>query len=114
MSFVESIQSGFRNYANFDGRAIRSEYWFFHLFAFLAMTASVLTGIFFFAVMLGLVLPSLAVNVRRLHDIDKSGWFIFIAIIPLVGPIVLLVWHCQRGTLGDNRFGPDPLFSCVK
>jgi uncharacterized membrane protein YhaH (DUF805 family) len=110
MTFIESIQSSFRNYATFDGRSPRSEYWYFHLFAFLAMMASILTGPFIFAIALGLVLPTLAVNVRRLHDIDKSGWFIIIACIPLVGPIVLFVWHCQRGTLGDNRFGPDPLF----
>ena len=110
MSFTESIRSGFRNYSNFDGRAPRSEYWYFHLFLLLAMMAGVLTGPFIIGVGLVLLVPTLAVNVRRLHDIDRSGWFIFIALIPLVGPIVLLVWHCERGTLGFNRFGPDPLF----
>src|SRR5271170_3738760 len=106
MSFTESIQSCFRNYANFDGRASRSEYWYFHLFAFLATMTAILTSFFIFVFLLGLLLPSLTVNVRRLHDIDKSGWFIFIPCIPLIGPIILLVWHCERGTYGDNRFGP--------
>jgi uncharacterized membrane protein YhaH (DUF805 family) len=109
MGFVESIQSGFRNYANFDGRAPRSEYWYFHLFAFLATCAGIFTFFFVFVVMVALILPSLSVNVRRLHDIDKSGWFIFIALIPVAGVVILLIWHCQRGTRGDNRFGPDPL-----
>lgn len=108
MSFVEAIQSGFRNYANFEGRASRSEYWFFHLFVFLAIWAGIFTGPGVFLIMLGLVLPTLSVNVRRLHDIDRSGWFIFLAWIPLVGVIVLLIWHCQRGTTGGNRYGPDP------
>ena len=109
MGFVESVQSCFHNYATFDGRAPRSEYWFFHLFAFLVTLAGIFTAFFIFLIILGLLLPSLAVNVRRLHDIDKSGWFLFIACIPLIGPIILLIWHCQRGTYGENRFGPDPL-----
>jgi uncharacterized membrane protein YhaH (DUF805 family) len=109
MGFVESIQSGFRNYVNFDGRAPRLEYWYFHLFMLLAMLASLFTIFLFFPVVLALILPSLSVNIRRLHDIDKSGWFIFIACIPLAGPIILLIWHCERGTRGENRFGPDPL-----
>ena len=51
----------------------------------------------------------LAVQVRRLHDIDKSGWNILWFNIPLVGSILMIVWYCRRGTVGDNRFGPDPL-----
>ncbi len=109
MGFVESIQSGFRNYTNFDGRAPRSEYWYFHLFALLATCAGIFTFFFVFVIMVALILPSLSVNVRRLHDIDKSGWFIFLACIPVAGVIILLIWHCERGTRGPNRFGPDPL-----
>ncbi len=55
----------------------------------------------------------LAVQVRRLHDIDKSGWNILWFIIPLVGFILTIVWYCRRGTVGDNRFGPDPLAPAV-
>ena len=58
---------------------------------------------------LALLLPSLAVGVRRLHDIDKSGWWLLIVIIPIIGWVLLLVWVCTKGTLGPNRFGPDPL-----
>ena len=54
-------------------------------------------------------LPYFAVDVRRLHDTDRSGWWLLIVLIPLVGGIVLLVWFCQAGTGGPNRFGPDPL-----
>ncbi len=56
----------------------------------------------------------LAVQVRRLHDIDKSGWNIFWFIIPFVGFILMIVWYCRRGTVGDNRFGPDPLAPVVR
>jgi uncharacterized membrane protein YhaH (DUF805 family) len=57
---------------------------------------------------LALFLPTLAVTVRRLHDVNKSGWAFFIGLIPLIGPILLLIWFCRRGTKGANRFGPDP------
>jgi uncharacterized membrane protein YhaH (DUF805 family) len=60
---------------------------------------------------LGFILPYLAVTVRRMHDLDKSGWWWLIGFIPLVGAIILLVWFCQRGTVGPNRFGPDPLLT---
>ena len=58
---------------------------------------------------LGNLLPNIAVAVRRLHDIDRSGWWLLIGIIPLVGWIILIVWYCQKGTTGDNRFGADQL-----
>jgi uncharacterized membrane protein YhaH (DUF805 family) len=54
-------------------------------------------------------LPGLAVAVRRLHDIDRTGWWILLALIPLVGAIVLIIWYCTKGTDGPNRFGPNPL-----
>jgi uncharacterized membrane protein YhaH (DUF805 family) len=56
-----------------------------------------------------LLLPSLAVGARRLHDIDRSGWWLLIGLVPLVGAILLIVWNCMRGTAGRNRFGADPL-----
>ena len=58
---------------------------------------------------LATILPSLAVAVRRLHDLDRTGWWIFIGLIPLIGWIILIIWYCTRGTVGPNRFGPDPL-----
>jgi uncharacterized membrane protein YhaH (DUF805 family) len=60
-------------------------------------------------VSLGLILPGLAVEVRRLHDIDKSGWWVLISVVPLVGIILLLIWFCTEGTRGPNRFGSNPL-----
>ena len=62
-----------------------------------------------FILLLDYFLPTLAVQVRRLHDLDRSGWWILISLIPLVGAIILLVWACSKGTEGENRFGSDPL-----
>jgi len=119
MGFGEAIQSGFRNYVGFSGRAARSEYWYWVLFAvLLAIVGRIIdyavgfhagAGIFSAIVGLAVILPDLAVGVRRLHDRDKSGWFLLLCLIPLIGSIILLVWFCQRGTSGANRFGPDPL-----
>jgi uncharacterized membrane protein YhaH (DUF805 family) len=104
MTFGESISTCFKKYASFDGRAVRSEYWWFVLFTFLASAAAgyvsqAASGLFSLAVLL----PSLAVGARRLHDIDKSGWFLLLWFIPVIGWIVLLVWAIQEGK-EPNRF----------
>ena len=104
MTFGESISTCFKKYATFDGRASRSEFWWFFLFTFLASAAAAyvsqaVSGIFSLAVLL----PSLAVGARRLHDIDKSGWFLLLWFIPLIGWIVLIVWAIQEGK-EPNRF----------
>lgn len=119
MNFIEAVQSCFRNYVGFSGRAARSEYWYWVLFAILVDIATNLidagigsTGHFgVVSIIAGLILllPGIAVSARRLHDRDKSGWFLLLGLIPLVGPIILIVWFCMRGTIGPNRFGPDPL-----
>jgi uncharacterized membrane protein YhaH (DUF805 family) len=119
MDFFEAISSGFNNYVNFRTRAIRSEYWFWVLFVLLlGIVAQVIDAVVFgmlqggpagIIVFLATFLPGLAVSIRRLHDRDKSGWWILLLAIPLVGAIILLVWFCTRGTVGPNRFGPDPL-----
>jgi uncharacterized membrane protein YhaH (DUF805 family) len=119
MGFTEAITSGFRNYVNFSGRAVRSEFWYWVLFAILASIVAGLIDLALFGVEgsspinslvgLALFLPGLAVSVRRLHDLDRSGWWILLGLIPLVGIIILIIWYCQRGTVGVNRFGPDPL-----
>lgn len=110
-----------KNYVGFSGRARRKEYWMFWLISTLisvglcivdAVTGNVnaatgwglLSGIYSLLVLL----PSLAVSVRRLHDRDKSGWWLLLVLIPLIGAIVLLVWIVQEGDRGTNRFGPDP------
>jgi uncharacterized membrane protein YhaH (DUF805 family) len=108
MNFVDSIKSCFSNYATFGGRASRSEFWWFQLFLLIVLTALIFTGPGVL-LSLGLVLPSWAVAVRRLHDIDKSGWNILWYAIPLIALILLFVWNCRKGTEGDNDYGQDPL-----
>lgn len=115
MGFGQAISSGFSNYVNFSGRSCRSEYWYWILFIIVAdivagiidyaIGIQVVTGLFGLAT----ILPNLAVAIRRLHDLDRTGWWIFIGLIPLVGWIILIIWYCTRGTAGPNRFGPDPL-----
>jgi uncharacterized membrane protein YhaH (DUF805 family) len=115
VGFGQAISSGFSNYINFSDRACRSEYWFWILFYFIgglvtggidsAIGMSITSGLFGLAVFL----PNLAVSIRRLHDLNRTGWWIFISLIPIIGWIVLLIWYCTRGTEGPNRFGPDPL-----
>ena len=113
------------NYCNFEGRAPRSEYWWFTLFGvLLGIVTSVLDGflgtytvtssgetIGFINLifLLAMLLPSIAVAVRRLHDTDRSGWFYLLNLIPLIGSIILIVFFVQQGTNGRNRFGDDPL-----
>ena len=114
MGFGEAISTCFRKYAVFSGRALRSEYWFWVLFQVLLIIAlSIVDGLVFgrpggvlsSIASLALLLPSLAVGARRLHDIDKSGWWLLIGLIPFIGAIVLIVFFCQQGTEGPNRFG---------
>jgi uncharacterized membrane protein YhaH (DUF805 family) len=118
MNFTQAISSGFQNYLNFTGRAARSEYWFWTLFTVLLSIVASLIDLALFRsidfsplstiVSLGTLLPSLAVGARRLHDLDRTAWWLLL-IITVIGAIVLLVWFCMRGTAGPNRFGPDPL-----
>jgi uncharacterized membrane protein YhaH (DUF805 family) len=123
LDFGEAVRTCLGKYAVFSGRARRSEYWFFQLFGILVIFVPValafLTGltpagprIILFLLwslfILALLIPNLAVCVRRLHDTNSSGWWYFIAFIPF-GSFVLLIWYCFPGTDGENRFGPDPL-----
>jgi len=123
MNFGEAVGSSLRNYATFSGRARRSEFWYFILFNLLVnLVAGVLDAAFFdtdiaapeqfgafsLIAFLVLLLPGLAVSVRRLHDTGRSGWALLLALIPLVGIIILIVFYATRGEDGPNRFGPDP------
>ena len=116
MNFFDAIKFGFNGYFDFSGRSSRSEYWWFLLFFMVVsfvvpLLDSTQSGLISILAVLGLYIPVLAVQVRRLHDINRSGWWILISFVPLVGAILLLVWHCSKGTQGDNRFGTDPLGS---
>lgn len=126
MTFMESVSTVLtKKYATFEGRASRSELWWFFLFNLLVQialqvlaialagsgdqTMALIGGVPILIYVLAVLIPSLAVSVRRLHDTDRSGWWLLISFVPIVGFIVLLVFYCQRGTDGPNRFGPDPL-----
>lgn len=115
MGFVDAIKAGFSNYVNFSDRACRSEYWYWVLFVVIAeIVANIIDAVIGLGIVstifgLGTILPSLAVAVRRLHDLDRSGWWILLSLIPLVGAIILIIWYCSKGTEGPNRFGADRL-----
>jgi uncharacterized membrane protein YhaH (DUF805 family) len=104
-----------RQYADFSGRARRKEYWFFFLFNLVIAIALSIADVVFgtYSILsvlysLGILLPSLAVVVRRLHDVGKSGVWIFIAFIPIIGAIWLLFLMVKEGVSGENNYGPDP------
>jgi uncharacterized membrane protein YhaH (DUF805 family) len=115
--FIEAL----RKYAVFSGRSRRKEYWFFVLFVVVisivltsidgligAYDRSMGVGLLSTIFSLAILIPSIAVSVRRLHDIDRTGWWVLISLVPLVGWIVLLVFHVQDSTPGTNRYGPNP------
>jgi len=118
-----------KKYAQFSGRAQRSEFWMFALmiliieviyYALMAAMGGMtnpgappsgpagLLSIVFLVIMLGLLIPSIAVTFRRLHDTNRSAWWILIGLIPILGGLVLLYFYILDGTPGDNKFGPDP------
>ena len=124
MTFTDAIATCFRKYADFNGRARRSEYW---KFMFFTMIIEVLSGVIFstiipltveirgaeislayIAVYLIFILPKLAVTVRRLHDIGKSGWFYLISLIPVVGHIIFFIWCVKDSEARTNKYGKDP------
>ena len=115
MNFQNSIKTCFKKFSDFDGRASRSEFWYFYLFAFLGVYGSILLAIqipFFFAlgIIFGFIIlvPALAVTARRLHDTGRSGWWQLTAYIPYVGliaSIILIVWWCTEGEKKTNKYG---------
>ena len=119
--YIEAL----KKYAVFEGRSRRKEYWYFVLFnviisivlslidALIGTSSSsgggVLSGIYGLAVLI----PTIAVSVRRLHDIDRTGWWVLIGLVPLIGFIVLLIFYVQDSTPGSNRYGPNPKLARV-
>lgn len=119
MDFQTAIRTVLKDkYATFSGRAARSEYWGFALFSVIA--SSILTvidtaifgsdfGVLGPIFSIAVLVPSIAVGVRRLHDLGRSGWWLLIILIPLIGILILLYFFVQKGTDGPNEHGPDPL-----
>lgn len=106
MDFMTSVKTCFKKYFDINGRASRSEYWWFFLFVFIisAITLNIsflLNGI----ISLLLICPSFAVQIRRLHDDDMSGWFVLLHLIPFIGTLIILYFMVTEGTKGPNRFG---------
>ena len=114
MSFGEAVSDGFDHYTNFDGRASRPAFWWWFLFQILVLVGAQIldailgTGFLYLIAALGLLLPSLSVGIRRLHDTNRSGWWILIGLIPIIGFIVLLIFYIQESDAGDNQYGPPP------
>ena len=114
MSFGQAIVRVFSNYANFQGRARRSEYWYFVLFYGIVMLCLSLLALIPGAVLLtvifwlGTVVPNLAVSWRRLHDTGRSGAWVFLSLVPLVGVLILILWMAEDSQPGTNPFGPNP------
>lgn len=117
MKFTESVKTVYSKYATFSGRATRSEYWWFVLFLYATILCAVLLGVATgidkpILALIGIFgaisfIPIVALRVRRLHDIGKSGWWIFLGFVPYIGEIILFIFSVM-GSDGENEYGPDP------
>jgi len=111
MNFIESIQTCYKKFFDFSGRASKSEYWWFQLYnAIIYVLTFVFQGdltLLFSILVIANIIPTYAAAVRRIHDSDKSGWMVLIAVIPLIG-LYIIVLLLQDGSKGKNRFGPKP------
>lgn len=117
--FKECVTTKF---ATFSGRARRREFWLFTLFRWIvsfvlqiisvaasdSVALNVLVTVASLLFSLFIIIPGLALDVRRLHDTGRSGWWLLICLLPIIGAIVLLVFFCKAGTVGENEYGPDP------
>lgn len=130
MNFTTAVKTVVSKYARFEGRASRSEYWYWVLaLVITSIVLSMIEGAIIapsigfepfdpqvgqplqLLMLLVVFLPSLAVSVRRLHDGGRSGWWIFIQLVPFIGSLILLWWYIRPGDESDNNFGPSPTFS---
>ena len=131
MNFTDAVKAYFLKWNDFRSRSSRSEYWWATLFvtlasfpvgfiigfviAILSLTAGfsettmeIVVGIVMLPIQIFIIIASTCLVIRRLHDVDKSGWW-YLIIFTIIGIIPLLIWYCSKGTDGDNRFGKDPL-----
>lgn len=113
MEFMNAVEQALRNYAQFSGRSGRKEFWYFMLFQYSILFAfSLLRFTALGWLLLGLfslftLIPGLAVSVRRLHDIGRSGLWLLMGLVPIFGLILLVIWFCQPGVPGENEFGSE-------
>ena len=118
MNFLESVNTCLRKYFVFEGRASRSEYWWFQLVVSPSYYISTFLeneiSYFFLGITLVTLIPAISAGVRRLHDSNRSGFFLLISFIPFIGGIILLFFLIAEGTNGKNRFGPNPLKKVTK
>ena len=118
MSFGEALKTCFKKYATFSGRARRSEFWWFSVLNWLLSIAAYAATFYLLIAVIGIIgllllLPSLAVTVRRLHDTGKSGWWLLAMIIPIVNfviAIILLIYYLKDSDRNPNKFGPSPKY----
>lgn len=114
MEAIEWYKVVLRKYAVFDGRARRKEFWFFTLINFLAYivleVVDNILGLYILAAAysLAIFIPNIAVSVRRLHDTGRSGWWLLIGLIPIIGAIVLIIFWIQDSQVGNNQYGANP------
>ena len=124
MNFFDAVKICFVKYTNFSGRASRSEFWLFFLFTFvvslmLGFLDPLIVGESFIdydelfpplstIFTIAIIIPSIAVNVRRLHDVNRSGWWLLIE-LTVIGILLIFFWNCKKGDEGENRFGPKPI-----
>ena len=122
VDFGTAVKLGFQRYVDFSGRSTRAEYWWWGLFTVVASfalfiadtltgnssTLSGLGGLLDMLFTLATIIPSLALGARRLHDINRTGWWLLLLFVPVIGWIVLIVWAIERGDKGTNKYGPDP------
>lgn len=116
LTFMDAVKRALTvNYFNFEGRASRSEYWWFALFqCVLSWLIQIIVGTgtvgttILCIIGLALFMPGLGLSVRRLHDINKSGWWVLLGFIPIVGWIIYIVWTCKPSDVTSNQYGPVP------
>lgn len=110
LDMMEACKMYWQKYVDFEGRSRRTEYWWATLMVFVISLVFGWIPVVGWLISLATIVPSIAVGVRRLHDINKSGWFMLLNLIPIVGSIILIVWFCQEGTIGPNQYGEDPKY----
>ena len=108
MDFLTAIKTCFSKYADFTGRARRSEFWFWWLFTFIVGLILGWIPVIGWIISIALIIPNLAVGARRLHDTGKSGWWQLLQLLPIVGIIILIVFWVQDSHAGENQYGANP------